>query len=364
MLDKQFSEEELDACVATYERLRPNYVRMCDSVASLLSNLIAQEQIPIHTIDGRAKEVDSFREKVTRDGKHYAEPLKEIMDLAGVRVVTHDKSARDRVCKLIEREFNVDLENSVDKGAQLKDNEFGYHSVHFVSQFVERRLALKEYEPFRDLVVEIQIRTVLQHAWSVIDQKLRYKRDADVPSELKRRLYRISGLLELADDEFSRILTDEKRLTERLRSRGRIRKAGLNTLSLSAFLDKSTFFRQVLIRFRGEGGDVVSDGSRRYLSSCNLLLRRLGIRTVADLIQAIMKLLPSLRDYFNQLQTEVYGERLTTEDTVVLEFVAVLYGCRVLTMQDMLDANWGEEVGQKLLSFAVEYRKKYFPDVE
>jgi putative GTP pyrophosphokinase len=64
---------------------------------------------------------------------------------------------------------------------------------------------LTEWAPYATLRAEIQLRSVLQHAWAAIDHKLRYKREQDAPRELKRALSRLSALLELGDKEFSDI---------------------------------------------------------------------------------------------------------------------------------------------------------------
>jgi hypothetical protein len=69
----------------------------------------------------------------------------------------------------------------------------------------DSRRELVEWQAFAGKKAEIQVRTVLQHAWAAIDHKLRYKREREVPRELRRGLFRLSALLEVADKEFSRL---------------------------------------------------------------------------------------------------------------------------------------------------------------
>ena len=77
-----------------------------------------------------------------------------------------------------------------------------YISVHYVVSLETTRAGLPEYAAFAQLRGEIQVRTVLQHAWAAIDHKLRYKSKEEIPANVRRQLYRISALLETADEEF------------------------------------------------------------------------------------------------------------------------------------------------------------------
>src|SRR5205085_6657438 len=52
------------------------------------------------------------------------------------------------------------------------------------------------------LKVEIQTRSILQHAWAEIEHDIGYKRASGLPSAFQRRFSRLAGLLEMADQEF------------------------------------------------------------------------------------------------------------------------------------------------------------------
>jgi len=75
---------------------------------------------------------------------------------------------------------------------------------------------LKEeaWEPFKDFRAEVQVRTVLQHAWAAIEHRLQYKANKGIPRSIKRQFYRLSALLELADEEFMAIRTQTHRLRQ------------------------------------------------------------------------------------------------------------------------------------------------------
>jgi putative GTP pyrophosphokinase len=176
-----------------YLLVRPLYQRFADRLADLLGSLLLEAAVRVHTIDHRAKDVESFLQKASRPEKNYKDPLKDITDLAGVRVIAYHIDDLIRIGALIRQEFIVDDEQSSDRGAILKPNEFGYRSHHFVVKLTDRRSNLSEWKPLADLVAEIQARTVLQHAWAAISHGAQYKSRADLPPALSRRMFRVSG---------------------------------------------------------------------------------------------------------------------------------------------------------------------------
>ena len=189
--------------VERYRRLRPTYLRYAEALKSLLQQLLHDSGIAYVTLETRAKTVEGFQEKAHRGHKGYEDPLAEITDLAGLRVVLYHTNEMATVAGLVEAAFEVDWENSVDKTETIDPDRFGYRSTHYVVRLRPDRRELPENRVFADLRAEIQIRTVLQHAWAAIDHKLRYKTTADVPRQIRRRLFRVSALLELADSEFA-----------------------------------------------------------------------------------------------------------------------------------------------------------------
>jgi len=123
----------------------------------------------------------------------------------GLRIITYFSDHVDTISSLIEREFAVDEENSVDKRAVLDPDRFGYLSTHYVVSIGGQREALSEWAPFRGLKFEIQIRSILQHSWAEIEHDLGYKSAISIPKDVRRRFSRLAGLLELADAEFASI---------------------------------------------------------------------------------------------------------------------------------------------------------------
>jgi putative GTP pyrophosphokinase len=205
---------DTDRWVSQYERQRPLYECFTKKLGPLLRDLLTREHISFHIINGRTKTVNSFRKKIARPDKQYSNPLVQVTDFSGIRIVLYYLDDVERVAKIVQNEFLVDQANSIDKGSLLKPQEFGYRSVQFIVSLSESRRILPEWNKFELLKAEIQIRTVLQHAWSTIDHKLRYKKEIDVPYQLRRRLFRLAGILELADEEFLSIRKGQERVKE------------------------------------------------------------------------------------------------------------------------------------------------------
>jgi ppGpp synthetase/RelA/SpoT-type nucleotidyltranferase len=152
-------------------------------------------------------------EKVRREGKEYKK-FSDVTDLSGVRIICYYKDDVDKVAEIIKENFLVHHELSIDKREILDPDRFGYLSLHYVVELPQERVKLKEYARFKNLLCEVQIRTILQHAWAEIEHDLGYKSHIEVPRDIHRRFCRLAGLLELGDDEFYAIREDIARYTE------------------------------------------------------------------------------------------------------------------------------------------------------
>lgn len=198
---------------AAYSAVRDTYERYCEKLQDLLALVLDTYGIEYVQMEGRAKDVASFTEKIQRKGGKYGDPLAEVTDLAGIRIIAYYVEDVERIASIIRQEFSVLEEHSGDKQAELADNEFGYASFHLVLELAEKRSSLLEWQEFAGRKAEIQVRTALQHAWAAVNHKLDYKKSQDSPRELRRRLFRLSALFELADEEFSKIRLEGQRIS-------------------------------------------------------------------------------------------------------------------------------------------------------
>ncbi len=307
--------------VETYRDLFPLYQQFGTKVGGLLEDLLTASNIKYQIVDVRAKTVESFAEKIQRDGKTYKNPLTEISDLAGVRLIFYYDDDVNRACELIDREFIIDHSQSIDKRQALAPDQFGYLSVHRVVSLSESRTDLPEWQLFEDLVAEIQVRTVLQHAWATISHALQYKREADIPYQFRRQLMRVSGLLELADDEFANLRQAQASLRQRIVERvseGDL-EIPIDALSLEEFLQTSNTVRTIyeLAIHAGfessstydEANEVGGDnhGLSQLVQACN----DIGIENIENLENQLNTYKPHIQPFFVDFlarRKEVAGE--------------------------------------------------------
>ena len=193
--------------VRAYAARQPGLREPTRRFAALVTGLLDEAGINYLTVDARTKSVASFAAKAARtvEGRPlYADPLVEITDQVGVRVITYVHSDVAAVVELFDDQLVV-LDDR-DMGEETaSEGRWGYASRHLLVAVPEE--APESYEDLVGHRASIQVRTVLQHAWAEFEHDIRYK--GTVPEEhapdLDRRFTLAAGLLQLADQEFSTI---------------------------------------------------------------------------------------------------------------------------------------------------------------
>jgi ppGpp synthetase/RelA/SpoT-type nucleotidyltranferase len=193
-------DDRVTRLLREYDEHADIYKLFCQEVERVLKAIIDTAGIPVSDVTSRRKERTSFQKKILSDETYNSHT--DITDLAGVRIITYFEEDVDRLVEIVSDSFDVDIEYSVDKRRLLAFDQFGYQSVHLIASFAKDRLDLPEMKKFEKMQAEIQIRSLLQHAWAQIEHPA-YKHDFGPVVPMKRRLARIAGLLEIADAEFN-----------------------------------------------------------------------------------------------------------------------------------------------------------------
>lgn len=197
-----------------------------NSAAEIFKTLISAllvDKIAIDTITLRIKDkeecIGKFKRKYLTELEHNNIDYcihEHITDLVGLRVVCLHLDDIKEIQSLIESNFKeIDI---TDKSSQLDitEDKFGYKGLHLDLMINDQRSSLPEYIKFKTISFELQIRTIIQDAWSVLDHKIKYKRN--IPTELKRRINRLSALFEVADEEFLRIKGETQKEQEKAKT--------------------------------------------------------------------------------------------------------------------------------------------------
>jgi len=140
---------------------------------------------------------------------------------------------------LIEQEFEV-IEKVDHAASAEREQRLGYQSVHYLVRLGSNRSKLSEYKKFIALTAEIQVRTVLQHAWAEIEHDIRYKSVSTTPQAISRRFIALAGLLEIADREFEAIQKEDASLRANARTliaEGHLKEVEVTADALRSYLD-------------------------------------------------------------------------------------------------------------------------------
>ena len=217
----------------------------------------------VSAIEARVKKENSLTGKLALKGAKYTR-LADVTDLVGARVITFYTDDVDRIASIAEKLFDIDWDNSVDKRKLHQLDSFGYNSLHYICRM-----------PGYDFRFELQLRTTLQHAWAAINHDNGYKSDFEIPHEYLRRMNRLAGMLEMADDEFSRIrieLTDYRRRVQTLVKNGKLDDVLLDGDTFRSYLQAgplNTLNRRIAAINQAEIQETPLDNYLQVLKSLN-----------------------------------------------------------------------------------------------
>lgn len=259
-----------------YQAALPELERLLDEVLSKLRDALTRNEMLVTAVEGRVKTRTSLEGKLALKGGKYA-TLSDITDLVGARIVTFYTDDVDRIASMVEQLFEIDWQNSVDKRKLHDLDSFGYNSLHYVCTL-----------PGYSYRFELQLRTTLQHVWATINHDIGYKTGVEIPREYLRRINRLSGLLEMADDEFSRIrteITDYRRRVHALVQNGKLDDVQLDGDTFHSYLLSRPFDRlnkRIAALNQAEIEDVPL---MQYLK----VFKELGCKTLGDVQRLVVQ---------------------------------------------------------------------------
>jgi ppGpp synthetase/RelA/SpoT-type nucleotidyltranferase len=212
--------------VPRFGELRPRF-EACAKALNAVLNTARKKLAPEAIIQVRAKEAPSFAEKILRKKAGYIDsrstlppdPLMRMTDLCGGRVICQTEEQVRAVTAYLEKHFEIDWENSDDAGERLHATEFGYRTINRIVSFkagafptglVPPELCESVSVPGLNetmlLKMEIQVRTLLAHAWADVSHDMAYKTEVKLPARIRRDLASKAAILEETDRDISRLI--------------------------------------------------------------------------------------------------------------------------------------------------------------
>lgn len=237
----------------------PKHERLTGVALALFRNLLQPHAADILEITGRTKDRDKVLEKISR--KNYKNPMIEVTDLSGIRVTTYFENSIAPVCALVRKVFNIIEIDSVDQSIALGVDRIGYRSMHFVCNLGTNRETLPEYAGLANLPFEIQIRTVLQHAWAELSHDRAYKFRGKLRDDLQRRVNLCSGMLEMIDREFVSIVKDIDEYEDLVKSQttSETLELSLDSISITKFLDDTQKNKKITLEDTGNINSAIAE---------------------------------------------------------------------------------------------------------
>ena len=276
-MDNVILDPHGEGLLQQYRELLPTLETMAKNAYDMLRRALRQQGIYVTAIEYRVKTEQSLAGKLERKGHKY-KTIYDVTDLVGLRVITFYTDEVDKVAAIAKRVFEVDWKESVDKRKLHQLDSFGYNSLHYICR-------LKDATPEQPRF-ELQMRTALQHVWSTIEHDTGYKGEVKIPHEYKRQFSRLAGMLELVDDEFSRlriVLTDYRRQVQTLVKSGHLDDVSLSSDSFRSYLDLKPFDRLNRRIAAVNQAEIFPVSVMHYLP----ILESFGLETLGDVQQFI-----------------------------------------------------------------------------
>jgi ppGpp synthetase/RelA/SpoT-type nucleotidyltranferase len=211
-----------------------------DEASTFVREILAPLSLPIHVILARAKTVSSLRGKLRR--KPYPNPKTAVTDLIGLRVITYFAGHIDRVAQQLRIHLEISERKCRDARKELDEDQFGYRSVHLIARLKPGQAKGVAVSHLQRRWFEIQIRSILDHAWSEIEHEVVYKAGIDFPSDVRRRFRAVAGSLEVLEHAFAGLAVERDILVDAYKARytanePAMERARFDVARLMAFLE-------------------------------------------------------------------------------------------------------------------------------
>jgi ppGpp synthetase/RelA/SpoT-type nucleotidyltranferase len=264
-----------------YREKQPLFERIKSLALNKIQACLNENHILIAGLESRIKTEKSLSGKLERKGYKY-HSIADITDVLGLRVVTYYSNEVDLISAHLEQLFDIDWDNSVDKRKMLETDRLGYMSLHYICRIPESMCKDLDMPELNQMRFELQIRSLLQHAWANLYHDMGYKNDVEIPVEYQRDMNLLAGMLELADAQFTRIrkeINDYRRNVQSLVATGNFNEVPLNGDTFRTYLELKPYLSLAEKIVGVKQAKLYEDSLEPYYP----VLRRMGMKTIGDL---------------------------------------------------------------------------------
>lgn len=335
--------------VARYRKEYDFYEQACRMAAQVLDSNLQSTGVRA-IVTSRAKnparlEVKVRQRAVANPYASVEQIYADIVDLAGVRVALYFPAEREEVGRVIQDLFQLVSEPKVFPAAgqpSYKKRFSGYWATHYRVHLPEKLLN-ESQKRYTEASIEIQVASVLMHAWSEVEHDLVYK-----PLQGK-----------LSDDEYAildelngLVLAGEIALE-------RLQRAGEQRISKHdrEYTNHYDLASSLLDLAREKLGQNIRDSALGRVDLLFALLRELNLRTPENLARYIGALHSDLerRPLAEQVIDQILGEDSTRYETYE-RIRALDVPLKSLTSSGLPRTNESEAIGE-FIALWIDYEK-------
>ena len=321
--------KSVDEVLAEFDSRKDRFEKLKEEAVRLIQAILDVKKIKVQAVYGRVKSREKLKSKYSKPDKVY-KGICDMPDVVGLRIITYYSDEIDQIKKILTNDFEPI--GPIDDKRIGKLDSFGYSALHIDCAFSKKRLDNIELQPFANDRFEIQITTVLGHAWAEMHHA--WYDSSDAPTEEERRFYRLAAVLELAEQEFLEIRRkkEQRERTASLQVAAELPDIPITLESLKAFIEQKDFIKEIdEILANMCGSTIALNPDSIFLASLFLLITGIGISSIQDLeekmktsgsaiIEFVRKLLNSPY-FFTSKQRKSYYKGFS-----VFQFASILAG--------------------------------------
>jgi putative GTP pyrophosphokinase len=279
--------QSLVEVLAEFDSRKDHFDEVRAATKNLVETILKEVGIGIHSVQARVKSKKKVGSKYCKPDKEY-KCLDDMPDVVGLRIITYYSDEIDTIAEIIGREF-IEITPREDKRIESRDS-FGYTAIHFDCKYLQGRLNSTEYKRFADARFEIQITTILGHAWAEMHHP--WYDESDSPVEEVRRFHRLAAVLELADQEFLEVRKkkDNRERSASVRVAAKAPGTPVTSESLMALIEQSELVKQIdskLAEVRGSQTATKPNG--KILKVLVEFLNAVGIGTIQEVEDGLIE---------------------------------------------------------------------------